>query len=78
MKKKAEVQDQYPLSLNPVQKANDHIQDRNRSIGPIKHYCLAETFGQYQNKEQHLQTHGKNNIKKVLSILPYYHKAYYG
>ena len=32
---KAEVQDQYPLSLNPVQKADDPIQDRNRSIGPI-------------------------------------------
>ena len=26
---KAEVQDQYPLSLNPVQKADDPIQDRN-------------------------------------------------
>ena len=32
---KAEVQDQYPLSLNPDQKANDPIQDRNRSIGPM-------------------------------------------
>ena len=32
---KAEVQDQYPLSLNPVQKADDPIQDHNRSIGPI-------------------------------------------
>ena len=32
---KAEVQDQYPLSLNPVQKAKDPIQDRNRSIGPL-------------------------------------------
>ena len=32
---KAEVQDQYPLSLNPVQKADDPIQDRIRSIGPI-------------------------------------------
>ena len=33
---KAEVQDQYPLSLNPVQKANDIIQDRsNRNIRPM-------------------------------------------
>ena len=32
---KAEVQDQYHLSLNPIQKADDPIQDRNRSIGPI-------------------------------------------
>ena len=32
---KAEVQDHYPLSLNPVQKADDLIQDRNWSIGPI-------------------------------------------
>ena len=32
---KAEVQNQYPLSLKPVQKANDPITDRNRSIGPI-------------------------------------------
>ena len=29
---KAEVQDQYPLSLNPVQKANDPIHYRNRII----------------------------------------------
>ena len=32
---KAEVQDQHLLSLNPVQKANDPIQGRNRSIGPM-------------------------------------------
>ena len=32
---KADVQDQYPLSLNPVQKADDPIQNRNRSIGPL-------------------------------------------
>ena len=32
---KAEVQDQYPLRLNPVQKANDPIQNRNRNIGPL-------------------------------------------
>ena len=32
---KAEIQDQYPLSLNSVQKANDPIQDRNRSIGSM-------------------------------------------
>ena len=31
----AEVQDQYPLSLNPVQKADNPIQDRNKSIGPL-------------------------------------------
>ena len=37
---KAEVHDQYPLSLNPVQKANDPIQDRIRSIGPIYHCNL--------------------------------------
>ena len=30
---KAEVQDKYPLSLNPDQKANDPIQDHYRSIG---------------------------------------------
>ena len=32
---KAEAQDQYPLSLNPVQKANDPIQDCNINIGPL-------------------------------------------
>ena len=32
-KEKAEVHDQYPLSRNPVQKADDPIQDHNRSIG---------------------------------------------
>ena len=32
-KEKGEVQDQYPLNLNPDQKANDPIQDRYRSIG---------------------------------------------
>ena len=32
---KAEVQDQYPFGLNPVQKDNDPIQDRNRSIGSM-------------------------------------------
>ena len=32
---KSEVQDQYRLSLNPVQKVDDPIQDRNRSIGPM-------------------------------------------
>ena len=32
---KAEVQDQYPLSLNSVQKVNDPLQDRNKSIGPF-------------------------------------------
>ena len=31
----AEVQDIYPLSLNPFQKADDSIQDRNRNIGPL-------------------------------------------
>ena len=36
---KAEVQDQYPWSLNAVQKADDHIQDRNRNIGPIAGSC---------------------------------------
>ena len=30
---KAEVQDQYPLSLSPDQKADDPIQDCYRSIG---------------------------------------------
>ena len=30
---KEEVQDQYPFSLNPDQKADDPIQDRYRSIG---------------------------------------------
>ena len=32
---KAEIQDQFPLSLNPVQKADDPVQDRNRNIGPL-------------------------------------------
>ena len=32
---KSEVQDQYPLSLNPVQKADDPIQDRNNSKDPM-------------------------------------------
>ena len=32
---KAKVQDQYPLNLNPVKKANNPIQDRNRSIGSL-------------------------------------------
>ena len=30
-----EVQDQYPLNLNPDQKAFDPIQNRYKSIGPI-------------------------------------------
>ena len=41
-KEKAEVQDQYPLSLNPVQKANDPIQDRNRNIGPMSKFRIAK------------------------------------
>ena len=32
---RAKVQDQYLLSLNPVQKADDPIQDRNRSMMSI-------------------------------------------
>ena len=32
---KAEAQDQYPLSLKPVQKADDPVQDRYRSIGSV-------------------------------------------
>ena len=32
---KAEVQDQYPFSLNPVQRADDPIQDYNRNIGSL-------------------------------------------
>ena len=32
---KEKVKDKYPLSLNPVQKADDPIQDRNRNIGPL-------------------------------------------
>ena len=32
---KAEIQDQYPLSLNPLQKANDPTQDRSKNIGPL-------------------------------------------
>ena len=35
---KAEIQDQYHLSLNLVQKADDPIQDRNRNIGPLLFY----------------------------------------
>ena len=42
---KVEVQDQYPLNLNPDQKAYDPIQDRYRSIGPFSmdlniHYSI--------------------------------------
>ena len=37
---KAEVQDQYALILKPVQKANDPIQDRNRSIGTMWIYAI--------------------------------------
>ena len=33
---KAEVQDQHHLSLNPVQKADDPIQDCNKNIGPLE------------------------------------------
>ena len=29
---KTELQDQYPLSLNPVQKADDPIQDRKTEV----------------------------------------------
>ena len=38
---KAEVQAQYALSLNSVQKADDPIQDRNRSINPLAHTCVT-------------------------------------
>ena len=37
LEEKAEVQDQYPLSMKPVQIADDPIQDRNRSIFFEKH-----------------------------------------
>ena len=33
---KVEVHDQYPLSLNPVQKVNDPILDRDISIVPLE------------------------------------------
>ena len=39
IEEKAEVQDQYPLSLNPAQKADDLIQDRNVSIGQLIDFC---------------------------------------
>ena len=42
---KAELQDQYRLSLNPVQKADDPIQDRNRNIRPISIKTLARLEG---------------------------------
>ena len=32
---KAEVQDQYPLSLNPVLKADNPTEDRKKSIRPM-------------------------------------------
>ena len=41
---KTEVQNQYPLSLNPVQKADAPIQDRNRSIGPILNLYFAASI----------------------------------
>ena len=40
--KKAELQDQYPLILNPVQKADDPIQYRIRSIGPLSFVVIIE------------------------------------
>ena len=42
---KVEVQDQYPLNLNPDQKAYDPIQDRYRCIGPL----LTNTFSEFFN-----------------------------
>ena len=38
---KAEAQNRYSLSLNLVQKANDPIQDRNRSIGMLSKTTLS-------------------------------------
>ena len=46
---KAVVQDQYPLSLNPAQKAGNPIQDRYRSIGPLKCFKIFEFI---EKKEQ--------------------------
>ena len=47
---KAEVLDQYPLSLNPVQKADDPVQDRNRSIGPMIFWRRNDSFNTNQSK----------------------------
>ena len=39
---KAELQDQYPLSLNLVHKAENPIQDRNRNIGPRTEHFVSK------------------------------------
>ena len=53
----AEVQDQCPLSLNPVQKGDDPIQDHNRNDGPkcclgfkmtVLHYLFFQTPRTFQ------------------------------
>ena len=43
---KAEIQDQYLLSLNPAQKADDPIEDRNRNIGPLLNINLDHSISQ--------------------------------
>ena len=52
--KKAEVQDQYPLSLNPVQKANNPIKDCIRYIEPK---CRNESNYEGKLEYQHLADH---------------------
>ena len=46
---KVEVQDQYPLNLNPDQKAYDPIQDRYRSIGPMLLIACKSTHFLFTN-----------------------------
>ena len=39
---KTELQDQYPLILNPVENADDPIQDHNRSIWPLTRSIITQ------------------------------------
>ena len=48
---KAEVQDQCPLSLNPVTKADDSIHDRNRNIGPTWPYMIYLHLNEFSEKD---------------------------
>ena len=48
---KAVVQDQYPLSLNPDQKADDPIQDRYRSTYWVNKKIESKFIPRSQEKE---------------------------
>ena len=53
-------QDQYPLSLSPAQKANDPIQDRNRSIWANINGFLTKVAMNFQTKKKCLFWHYEN------------------